>query len=204
MREMHYLDKLVGEFDIINIIMKPTVIYVSGAPGSGKSTLANLLAERLYIHRISSDLVKGGLAYTDPNQDRNVTTGSVFVPMLIEAARLGVSYVVDHVLQKEIAKETIIDKLTPLANVIYIHVEASDPITRYIERTNASTVPDVVRRRDILMERAVHHKDNLENTRHVIDLGVPTLIVNTDDGYEPNLEQIFLFIEENRRGSLKS
>lgn len=178
--------------------MKPTVIYISGAPGSGKTTLAKILAEHLYLHRISSDMVKGGLAYTDPTQDRNVTTGSVFVPMLIETARLGVSYVVDHVLQKDLAKETIIDKLLPLANVIYIHVEATDPITRYIERTNESTVPDVIRRRDLLMQRAVHHRNNLEKTQHAIDLGVPTLVVNTDDGYEPSLEQIFAFIEEQR------
>lgn len=178
--------------------MKPTVIYVSGAPGSGKTTLAIKLAEHLYVHRISSDLIKGGLAYTNPQQDRNITTGSVFVPMLIEAARHGVSYVVDHVLQKDLAKETIIDKLRPVANIIYIHLQATDPIERYIARTNASTVPDVIRRRDTLMERAVHHRKNLHQTSDVIELGVPTLIVNTDDGYDPAFEDIIKFIEDCR------
>ena len=179
--------------------MKPTVVYISGAPGSGKSTLAGILAEKLYVHRISSDLVKGGLAYTDPTQDRNATTGSVFVPMLIETARHGVSYVVDHVLQKEIAKETIIDKLVEVANVIYIHVEATDPIGRYVDRNATSTIPDIIRRRNILMERAAHHRNNLENTQNVIDLDVPTLLVNTDDGYEPSIKKILGFIEESRQ-----
>jgi predicted kinase len=95
--------------------MKPTIIYVSGAPGSGKTTLANKLAEQLYLPRISSDLVKGGLAYTDPHQDRNVATGSVFVPLLIEVAEKGVSYVVDHVLQKQLQK----DQLTMNINSIH-------------------------------------------------------------------------------------
>lgn len=178
--------------------MKPTVIYVSGAPGSGKTTLANMLAKRLYIHRISSDLVKGGLAYTNPNQDRNTATGSVFVPMLLEAARHGVSFVVDHVLQKDLAKETIIDALAEVADVIYIHVETADPISRYIARTNTSTTPDIVRRRETLMERAIHHRNNLHNTQNVIRLDVPTLVVNTDDGYSPDFEQIISFIEECR------
>lgn len=179
--------------------MKPTVIYISGAPGSGKTTLANILADQLYVHRISSDLIKGGLAYTDPTHDRNVATGSVFVPMLLEAAQHGVSYVVDHVLQKDIAEETIIRPLRQVANVIYIHTETKDPITRYIDRTTNSTVPDVVRRREILMERAIHHRNNLANTQHVIELDVPTLVVNTDDGYEPGVEQILEFIEKHRK-----
>lgn len=178
--------------------MKPTIIYVSGAPGSGKTTLANKLAEQLYLPRISSDLVKGGLAYTDPRQDRNAATGSVFMPLLIEVAEKGVSYVVDHVLQKAIARETIIDKLTPIANVLYIHVECHDPILRYIERTNSSTVPDIIRRRELLNERAVYHQSNLASTQHVINLGIPTIVVNTDDGYEPSLGQIFEFIAANR------
>ena len=181
--------------------MKPTVIYVSGAPGSGKTTLANILAEQLYIHRISSDMIKGGLAYTDPNQDRNLTTGSVFVPILIATATHGVSYVVDHVLQKELAQETIIDKLLLVANVIYIHVQTKDPIARYVERTNTSNVPDIIHRRNLLIERAVHHRNNLENTQSVIDLSIPTLIVNTDDGYEPSLTGILSFIEQHRQNN---
>lgn len=178
--------------------MKPTVIYVSGAPGSGKTTLANLIAEHLYVHRISSDHIKGGLAYTNPAQDRNTTTKSVLVPMLIETAQHGVSYVVDHVLQKDIAKTTIIDELRTVANVLYIHTETKDPISRYIARVKASTVPDIIQRRDLLMERAVHHRNNLDNTQHAIELDAPTLVVNTDEGYNPSLEKIFTFIEEHR------
>ena len=89
--------------------MKPVIIYVSGAPGSGKTTLAKLLSRQLNIHHISSDLVHGSIAFLNPSHDRGETIRDVFIPYLIDSAKLGMSFVVDHVLQKDIAKETIDD-----------------------------------------------------------------------------------------------
>ncbi|MFZ1301643.1 MAG: AAA family ATPase [Candidatus Microsaccharimonas sp.] len=175
--------------------MKPTIIYVSGAPGSGKTTLAKLLAEQLYIDYISSDMVKGGLEFTQANHDRTASTTGVFVPLLVDHAQKGISFVADHVLQKDIARSTVIDELKAVANVIYIHTQANDPIGRYTERVQQSEIPDIIRRRELLLERANHHRDNLVNTAEVIDLGVPTLVVNTDDGYAPNIDEILNFIK---------
>lgn len=178
--------------------MKPTIVYVSGAPGAGKTTLAKLLAEQLYIAHISVDTVKGGLEYTNPGHDRQASTQNVFVPLLIEYAKKGISVVVDHVLQKDIAKSTIIEKLEAVATIIYIHVETADPIKRYVERTQTSKLPDIIRRRNLLLDRASHHRDNLINTANVIDLDIPTIVVNTDDGYKPGLSEIISFINSNK------
>lgn len=178
--------------------MKPYIIYVSGAPGAGKTTLAKLLAEQLYIPHISSDSVKGGLEFTSAGIDRQASIANVFVPLLLDHARKGISFVVDHVLQKDIAKETIIEKLEEVANIIYVHVEAEHPIDRYIERVEQSELPSIIRRREVLLERAEYHKDNLSNTQNVIDLGVPTIIVDTNNGYRPALNEIILFINERK------
>jgi len=180
--------------------MKPIVIYVSGAPGAGKSTLAKLLSEQLYIPYVSSDLVHGGLELTHPHHDRKYAIQSVFIPLLLNYAKNDISFIVDHVLQRDIAKSTIIDKLQEYANIVYIHVRADDPIGRYVERIRTSKQPDIIRRRELLLERAGHHANNLQNTAHVIDLDVPTLIVDTNNGHNPTLSEIISFINKAREG----
>jgi len=45
---------------------------------------------------------------------------------------------------------------------------------------NQST--EVQGRRDFLLRRATHHTNNLVMTSEKIELGIPTLVVNTDDG----------------------
>jgi adenylate kinase family enzyme len=179
-------------------IMKSTIIYVSGAPGSGKTTLAKHISKQLNIPQISSDLIHGGIAFTHPDHDRGETIRDIFVPYMIDTAKLGISFVVDHVLQKGIAKETIIEKLREHANVIYIHTQASDPITRYKYNIEMNESMDVKKRRNYLLARADHHANNLDNTMYKIELEVPTLEVNTDNNYTPSLEEIVAYIQSNK------
>ena len=84
---------------------KPLIIYVTGAPGSGKTTLARRISEQLYIPHVSPDLVHGGARFTlgKPN-DRYKTLHEAFVPIMIGMTKRGISFVVDHVLQKDISK----------------------------------------------------------------------------------------------------
>lgn len=178
--------------------MKPTIIYVSGAPGSGKTTLAREISKQLNIPHISSDLVHGGVAYTQPDHNRSETIRDIFVPHLVQTAQLGITFVVDQVLQKDIAKETIIDKLTPHANVLNIHTQTSDPIARYKHNVITHSSTDVQQRKGFLLERAVFHASNLANTADAIELGIPQLVVRTDQNYTPALQKILDFIQENK------
>ena len=176
---------------------KPVIVYVSGAPGSGKTTLARLLSEQLYVPHVSSDLVHGGVAFTRPEHDRKQTLRDIFVPVMIDMAKRGVSFVVDQVLQKGISEADIIDRLRPYATIINIHTECTAPIDRYTKRVAASNLPSVVRRRTHLLALAASHQANLAKTDQPLGLGVPLLSVNTDDGYNPSLPEIMTFIEAN-------
>lgn len=176
---------------------KPLIVYVSGAPGSGKTTLARLIAEQLYVPNISSDLIHGGVALSNPNHDRKQTLFNVFVPTMTELSQKGVSFVVDQVLQKGISEAAIIDKLRPNAIIINIHTVCTNPIERYAQRIKSSDSQNVMQRREQLLERATHHEENLDKTSQPLELDAPMLVVNTDDGYNPSLSEIVGFIQNN-------
>lgn len=176
-------------------MQKPIIVFVSGAPGSGKTTLSKLLSEHLYLPQISSDLIHGGIAFTQPNHDRKQTLKNIFVPTIIDASKKGISVVVDSVLQKNMSELDVIDRLRPYAKIIYIHAQCNNPIQRYEQRVSNSELPSIVARREHLLRLVKPHTENLTNTYEPLDLGVPTLVVNTDDGYDPGMADIVAFVQ---------
>ena len=173
----------------------PVIIYVSGAPGSGKTTLAQLLSEQLYIPVVSSDLIHGGVALTNPSHDRKETLHQVFVPTIVEMARRGVSLIVDHVLQKGVSEADIIEPISEYATVINVHAQATDPLERYTQRVLTSTTPSIVHRRKQLLSLVDPHRKNLSSTLEPLGLNLPTIVVNTDNGYSPTIDEIVSFIK---------
>jgi gluconate kinase len=175
---------------------KPLIIYVSGAPGSGKTSLARLLSEQLYIPHVSSDLVHGGVRLTEGEKnDRKKNLINVFVPLLISMAKMNISFVVDHVLQKERSEKDIIQKLTPHAIIVYIHTRANNSIDRFYTRERLRNDRGIVLSDEELRVRKDFHKNNLVNTEEPLDLDIPRLEVTTNSGYEPAVSFILDFIE---------
>lgn len=172
-------------------------MYISGAPGSGKTTLARLLADQLYIPSISSDLIHGGVAFSNPEHNREQTLLNIFVPIMIEMSKKGISFVADQVLQKGTSEVYIVDKLRPYATIINIHTVCDNPIERYEERIKHADSPNIIERREHLLERAKHHKGNLDRTSQPLELSLPVLTVNTNDDYRPSLGEIVSFIKAN-------
>lgn len=179
---------------------KPLIVYVSGAPGSGKTTLATRLSDLLYIPRISSDLVHNGVRTTlgEPN-DRYKSFHEVFVPLMIDMVQKQVSFVVDHVLQKDTSKIDVIDKIRPYADIVIIYTTSADPIKRHLERELRHDSPGKIREDEEIISRAEFHRQNLANTQDADpNLGLPSLTVNTDSDYEPSMDAILAFIASSR------
>lgn len=180
---------------------KPLIVYVSGAPGSGKTTLASKIAMELFIPHISSDLVHGGVRLTAGMPiDRRQSLHDVFVPTMIEMSKFGVSFVVDHVLQKDMSKQDIIDYISPYAHIVYIHTRANQPIARHLERELSRIDRGKVLNNIELRERASYHQANLAQTADPVEIGVKPFCVDTTDGYSPSFTQIIDYIEDNYKG----
>lgn len=176
---------------------KPLVVYVSGAPGSGKTTLAKKLSEELFIPHVSSDLIHGGVRLTNggPN-DRLKSLHESYVPILIDMAQKSISFVVDQVLQKDLSKADITDKLSPYASIVYIHTQTTNPIQRHLARELARKDRGRVLTPDELKTRSEFHRQNLGNTAEPVDIGIEPFIVDTTNGYSPSIEEIVDYIEQ--------
>ncbi len=175
---------------------KPLIVYVSGAPGSGKTTLAAKLSAELYIPHVSSDLVHGGVRLTEGRaNDRLQSLFDAFIPTMIDMTKKGISFTVDQVLLQGTSEADIIDKLLPHAEIILVQTQATNPIERHLSRELARTDRGQVLDRDGLKKRAEHHRQNLPRTQEPVDRDLPTIIVNTDDGYSPSISDIANFID---------
>lgn len=172
----------------------PLIVYVSGASGSGKTTLAAKIAQQLYLPHVNSDLIKHGVKFTTGDNDRKQITLDVYVPLLVVMAQKNISFVADSVLYADTSLQDIVEPLKEAAKVINIHLVAESSIERFYAREQARADNGVYLTHEQLQERAVFHKQNLPNTQSPLALGVPQLIVNTNNDYDPDFQAIIDFI----------
>lgn len=176
----------------------PTLIVVSGPAGSGKTTLAHEIARSLGCPAVCRDEIKEGMVHSTPGFEASTgdpltkRTLTVFFSVLRTMLEAGVTVVAEAAFQDKLWRPN----LEPLVGVADIRV---------VRCTVDSAVAHerIVRRAEVNARRAAHADHDLlkaiaNGDRPLeswvpISLDVPTLVVDTSDGYDPGIEEIVSF-----------
>jgi predicted kinase len=174
----------------------PTLIVVSGPAGAGKTTLAHAIASAVGCPAVCRDEIKEGMVHATwgpaasdfaprPGDELTVRTLPVFFSVLELLVRAGVTTVAEAAFQDHVWRP----RLEPLLDLAQLRI------------VQCTVDPDLARRR--IWQRA---QDNPLRRAHAdtgperpagftrISLDVPSLEVDTADGYRPGLDQVVAFV----------
>jgi predicted kinase len=174
----------------------PTLVVVSGPPGSGKTQLAHALAAAIGCPAICRDEIKEGMVHAHraefragPSDALTMQTFPLFFEVLRVLITRGVTVVAEAAFQDGRWREGLAP-LLPLVQLRIIHCVVDDAHAR--ER--------VARRRGE-RTRAAHAdaewlaaSEGRPEAFERIRLPAPSLVVDTTDGYAPDLAAIVAFV----------
>jgi len=169
----------------------PHLIIVSGPAGSGKTTLAHRVAAEIGCPALCRDELKEGMVHATPgfvpsvSDSLTMRTYELFFATIGSFLRAGVTHVAEAAFQDRLWRQGL-EPLLELAELRVIRC-----------RVDESTARD----------RATHRLESVRTRRAHADqahlaaaqpfvpiaLDVPTLDVDTSEGYHPGLAQIVAF-----------
>lgn len=173
--------------------MSGRLVIVGGAPATGKTTLARTLGTSLGVPVITKDDVKEALATPFPTGDRDWSRqlGAAAYGALFAVAELvlsaGHGLVLESNFRAGVSDASLI-ALARLAPTVVIVCRIPDALRRqrFEERAAAG-------RHRVHVDSAVLDEWREDDTEFLIDIGTPRLVVDTTDGYAPDLESIVAF-----------
>ncbi|QFG23726.1 AAA family ATPase [Actinomadura sp. WMMB 499] len=176
----------------------PTLTVVSGGPGTGKTTLAHELAQTLGCPAIIRDEIKQGMVLSTPGYQAggddplNHPTLDAFFSVLRTLLSAGVTVVAEAAFQDRLWRPNL-EPLTALADlrVIRCTVNAASAHERITRRARESAHRAAHGDLDLL--KAIANGQHSLDSWEPIRMDVPTLLVDTTDGYQPTIPNIGAF-----------
>ncbi len=176
---------------------RPQLIIVSGPAGTGKTTLAHELARAIGCPAVCRDEIKEGMAHQDPNfrpapgDPLTRRTFMVFFEVLRLLLSHGVTVVAEATFQDKIWRPNL-EPLRELASlkVVQCHADHETARKRIAARAQNRTAHAD---KDLLdaLDRGERYFEDFQR----LDLGVPSIDVETTSGYDPPLDKIVEFID---------
>jgi predicted kinase len=175
----------------------PALVVVSGPAGSGKTTLAHAIARAPGCPAICRDEIKEGMTHTTPGfvagpgDELTARTLPVFFAVLELLLKAGVTTVAEAAFQDKVWRPRL-EPLRPLAQIRIVQCVTSADVA--MER-------QLRRRQDNPLRRAHADPGPGDVAEHAqrwaafdrVRLDVPSIDVDTTDGYRPGLGEIVAF-----------
>ena len=184
---------------MISVVAVPTLVLVSGVPGSGKTTLAEELGRRVPVPVLCKDAIKEGISLTEgasatfggPIAQRSFSSLFASANVLVDA---GCSLIVEAAFHRSpFATEaaSLLAKAAP--RVICCKVDATVAAQRYEERALAGGVRRFAHPDELMIERMRSGRFPWDDY-DLAPLDLPSLVVDTTNGYAPGLDAIVEFV----------